>query len=582
MKFLEIARVFSDLERTSKRLEMTEILSNFFQKIKQKSDFSDLDKIMYLLQGQLTPNMKQFPKMGIAEKLIIDALSIHSGVSKAKITEIKNKKGDVGLAAEFILAKKKKQKSLIDFESIGQQQGSLEISELYSELERIALTHGPKSSDVKLGILRGLMNDPLETRYLLRIIMSTLRVGASTQTIIDGLALGFTGSKQNRDNIERAYNLHPDLGEIAMILAIKGMDEIKNIQIEYGIPVRNMLASRVPYLEIPARLGTPFIAEYKLDGERLQIHKIGEKVLLFSRQLLEISEQYPDVRDIIKQNIIAQNAIIEGEVVAMDPFYEKMLPFQVLSKRRRKHDVKNILKKIPVCVFLFDLLKFENESYIDKPLISRRKKLEEITKEKDELRLVNSVQINNIEELISFFNEAREKGNEGVMTKSIKFDSIYQPGNRGFLWIKLKGLEGGKLLDSVDLVIIGGFYGEGKRAGVYGTYLGAVYNPEKDDFEAFTRIGAGFSDEMLKLLANETNKLKLENKHKKVNCEDKPDVWFKPEKVIEIIGDEITISNKFSSLGYSMRFPVFQRLREDKGPLDVTTVEEIENLYHNQ
>ncbi|MBN1801894.1 MAG: ATP-dependent DNA ligase [Candidatus Lokiarchaeota archaeon] len=582
MKFLEIARLFSDLENTSKRLEMTEILSNFFQNIKDGGDFSDLNKVMYLLQGQLTPNMKQFPKMGIAEKMIIDALSIHSGVSKSKIVEIKNKKGDVGLAAEFILARKKKQKSLIDFESKGQQQGSLDISEVYSEFEKIALTHGPKSSDIKLGILRGLMNDPLETKYLIRIIMSTLRVGASTQTIIDGLALGFTGSKQNRDIIERAYNLHPDLGDIARILAERGINEIKNIQIEYGTPIRNMLASRVPYTEIPVKLGIPFIAEYKLDGERLQIHKMGERIMLFSRQLLEISDQYPDVCEMIKQNIIAKNVILEGEVVAMDAFYEQMLPFQVLSKRRRKYDVENISKEIPVCVFLFDLLKFESESYIDKPLPSRRKKLEEITKEREELKLVNSVQVKDVEELVSFFNEARKKGNEGVMTKSIKADSVYQPGNRGFLWIKLKGLEGGKLLDSVDLVIIGGFYGEGKRTGVFGTYLGAVYNPEKDDFEAFSRVGAGFSDDMLKLLSSETKKLKLEKKHKKVNCDDKPDVWFSPEIVIEIIGDEITLSNKFSSLGYSMRFPVFQRLRQDKGPTDITTIDEIENLYQNQ
>ncbi|MFX1236147.1 MAG: ATP-dependent DNA ligase, partial [Promethearchaeota archaeon] len=571
MKFFKIAELLSNLESTSKRLEMIDILSEFFKKIKKSNDISDLDKIIYLLQGQLTPNIKKFPKMGLAEEMIKEALSIHSGISKAKIKEILVKKGDIGMTAEYILSRNKKQKSLTDFGSNNtKQHSSLEIKDFYSELEKIALTHGPKSSDIKLGILRGLMKDPLETKYLLRIITSTLRVGVSTQTIIDGLALGLTGSKNNRDVIERAFNLHPDLGEIAKILAEKGLQEIKNIQIEYGMPIRNMLASRVPYTEIPTRLGIPFIAEYKLDGERLQIHKNGNNIMLFSRMLLEISDQYPEVCDIIRENINAKKAIIEGEVVAMDAFYEKMLPFQVLSRRRRKYDVDTISKEVPVCLFLFDLLKLENESYIDKPLPSRRKKLEKITQERDELRLVKSVQINTTQELLDFFLLAREKGNEGVMTKSVKEDSIYQPGNRGFLWIKLKGIEGGKLTDSVDMVLIGAFYGKGKNVGVYTAYIGAVYDSNKDIFEAFTRIGTGFSDELLESLTSKANNIKLETKPNTVNCEDTPDVWLKPEIVVEIEGDEITLS-KFSSLGYSMRFPVFQKLRHDKAPRDVTT-----------
>jgi DNA ligase-1 len=585
MKFKNLAVLFSDLESTSKRLEMIDFLSKFFDEVKSSNDFQDLDKIIYLLQGELVSNIKQFPKIGIAEKMIIEALSLHSGIDKKKIKEILIKKGDIGATAELILAKKKKQKSLFDFEEkTDESLPSIEISELYSALQKIALSEGVGSQDAKLGILRGLMRkcSPLENKYLLRIITSTLRVGVSTLTIIDGLALGFTGVKENRNFIETAYNLHPDLGDITKILAEKGIGEVQKIGITYGIPIRMMLASRVPYGEIIEKLGNPFIAEYKLDGERLQIHKQSQDVKLFSRRLLEISEQYPDVCQMINENIRVDNVIIEGEVVAMDSFYEKMLPFQVLSKRRRKYDVEGVMKEVPVCLFLFDLLKYKDESFIDKSFLTRRKKLEEIVLERDELRIVKSVLINDTDELLEFFNIARNEGNEGVMAKSIKENSVYQAGNRGFLWIKLKGLEGGKLKDTVDVVLVGAFYGKGRRTGVYGTYIGAVYDPVNGNFIAFTRFFSGLTDELSESLTKQMEKYKTEKKPKNVICEDIPDVWLEPEVVVEIFGDEITVSEKFPALGYSMRFPVFQRVRPEKGPMDITTVDEIRSLYESQ
>ena len=585
MKFNRLAQLFSKLEGTTKRLEMIDILSDFFNEIKEKKDFEDLEKVIYLLQGQLASNIKQFPKMGLAEKMIIEALSIHSGVDAKRIKDVLVKKGDIGAAAELILAKKKKQKSLFDYSEENQSSGNLlSISELYSELKKIALTEGTGSHDIKLGILRGLIRkcSPLETKYLLRIITSTLRVGVQSPTIIEGLALAFTNLKENKDFIERAYTLHPDLGEISKILAEKGLEEVKKIYIEYGTPILSMLASREIYTEFISRLGVPFVAEHKLDGERLQIHKTGMNVILFSRRLLDISEQYPDVCQVIRENIKTENVIIEGEVVAMDPFYEKMLPFQVLSQRRRKYNIENIAKEVPVCLFIFDLLKFGDESYVDKPLPERRKKLEEIVEERDELRLVESILINSTDELLEFFNKAREEGTEGIMAKSIKEDSNYQAGNRGYKWLKLKSLEGGKLKDTIDLVLIGAFYGKGRRTGVYGTYIGAVYNPENDNFIAFTRFFSGITDELSKFLTRDLEEYKVEKKPKNVICEDKPDVWLKPEVVMEITGDEITISDKFATLGYSMRFPVFERMRPEKGPKDITTVNEIKELYETQ
>jgi len=585
MRFNRLSQLFSKLESTSKRLEMIDLLSDFFKIINESKDFEDLDKIIYLLQGQLTPNIKKFPKMGLAEKMIIEALSVHSGVDVKRIKEVLVKKGDIGAAAELILLKKKKQKSLFDYNN--EKEGSvisLDISELYAELKKIALSEGAGSHDTKLGILRGLIRkcSPLETKYLLRIITSTLRVGIQSPTIIEGLALGFTSKKENKEIIERAYTLYPDLGEIAQLLAEKGLEEVKKIDITYGTPILSMLASREVYTEFINRLGSPFIAEYKLDGERLQIHKNGDNVILFSRRLLDISDQYPDVCQVIRESINTENVIFEGEVVAMDPVYEKMLPFQVLSQRRRKYDIEDIAKEVPVCLFVFDLLKFGNISYIDKSLPERRRKLEEIVEEKDELKLVKSIMIYSTEELLDFFKKAREEGTEGIMAKSIAEDSIYQAGNRGYKWLKLKSLEGGKLKDTIDVVLIGAFFGKGRRTGVYGTYIGAVYNPENDNYIAFTRFFSGLTDELSESLTRDMEKYIVVKPPKNVICEDKPDIWLKPEVVMEITGDEITISDKFATLGYSMRFPVFLRLRPEKSPKDITTVKEISELYETQ
>ncbi|MHA2123302.1 MAG: ATP-dependent DNA ligase, partial [Promethearchaeota archaeon] len=309
MKFSSLSQLFSELEGTSKRLEMIDLLSRFFDQIKQTHDFQDLDKIVYLLQGQLAPNIKQFPKMGIAEKMIIEALSVHSGIDVKRIKQVLIKQGDIGAAAELILTKEKTQKSLFDYDQSEETpKSSLIISELYSELEKIALTEGSGSHDIKLGILRGLMrrSSPLETKYILRVITSTLRVGVQSPTIIEGLAHAFTGTRDNKEFIEKAYSLFPDLGEIAKILAKQGLEDVTKINIEYGIPILSMLASREIYTEFINRLGIPFVAEYKLDGERLQIHKNGEEIILFSRRLLDISEQYPDVCNVVLQSVKAE------------------------------------------------------------------------------------------------------------------------------------------------------------------------------------------------------------------------------------------------------------------------------------
>lgn len=585
MEFKELATIFASLEQTSKRLEMISILSNFFREIKEKKNYENFDKVIYLTKGQLSSNIKQFPKIGLAEKMIIEALSTHSGLGNKKIKEILIKQGDIGSAAEIILKKKKQQQTL--FGTIK----TLSIQDIYSELLKMSQASGKGSQDLKLRLLRGLLGkcSPLEAKFLLRIITSKLRMGASDMTIIDALAEGLTDSKSNRDIVERAYNVRPDLGEIANILINEDLNALKKIKITFGIPINMMLATRLDYSEIHDKLGDKFIAEQKLDGERLQIHKNGNEVKIYSRQLTEITDQYPDVCENIIGNVKSSSVIIEGEAVAMDPFYEKMLPFQVLIKRKRKYDIDKIREEVPITVFLFDLLMLNGEEYIDQPFLKRREKLEEIVTQGDELKIVHSKMITSTEEMVDFFKESREKGSEGIMNKSISEDSVYQPGNRGFLWIKLKSLERGKLRDTLDVVIIGADWGRGRRKGVFGALYVGILNSDKNKFEALTRVASGLTDEVLEDLIKRMKPLEIGRRSLSVESTPDAEVWFEPSQIIEITGDEITVSEKYDAgktldlnTGYSVRFPVFLRFRDDKSPSQITSVDEIKKFYYEQ
>lgn len=618
MDFNYLVSFYERIAATSKRLEITAILADLFEECGKPENLPDLAKIIYLTQGRLGSEIEDWPKFGVAEKMVVQALIKFTGRPESTIQQLIKKKGDVGEAVQAILEKREQKKvsfSLDAFTSNNKSNKSeksekseksnkslkiLEISHLYRELEKLSRVSGEGSQDSKINILIGLIRlcRPESAKYVINIILGTLRIGLAEMTILDALAITFTGNKENREKILYVYNIHPDLGEIAEILAKSGLNGLDSIDVEVGIPIRMMLASRIQYHQIPQKLGGgDFFGEYKYDGERVQVHKRGNSVILFSRQLKSISDQYPDVVNTVKQNVTAESAIFEGEIVAMDKFLEKMLPFQVLSTRRRKYDISQIIKDVPVCLFCFDILyvKSNNPSITHSgnvmalPFEQRRALLAEIFKPSDYIRISQGKVLHSTEEMVEFFREARSQGAEGIMTKKMGPESIYRAGNRGFLWIKMKGLEGAKMKDTIDVVIIGASWGMGRRKGFLSPFFGAVYNEETGKFEFLTRIGSGFSDEMLNSLTERFKGLELKKKPNDVICSDTPDIWLKPEVVIEIMGDELTISSKADAgatptdkNGYGLRFPVFQRLREDKSPYQITTTQEIVQLYKSQ
>ncbi|NMC06103.1 MAG: ATP-dependent DNA ligase, partial [Candidatus Lokiarchaeota archaeon] len=367
-----------------------------------------------------------------------------------------------------------------------------------------------------------------------------------------------------------------DLGHVIKTALLEGIEPLKQFKPQINIPIRSMLAQRLDTLEeFPAKHGDTFSCEYKLDGERMQAHKRGNDVTLFSRRQEIITSQFPDAVEYIKRYIRANEIILDGEVVAVDKTSGKLLAFQVLMQRRRKHGVEEKSEEVPAKFYAFDVLYLEGKSMLDVPYLERRAALiDAIVHDPPQDKVVPVPQriVSSLDELVAFFNQAIKDGTEGLLTKSTRPESVYQPGARGWLWIKLKSLQRGKLPDSMELVVVGANMGEGRRARQYGTLLVAARNEDTGTLDVVTRVSSGMDDEKAEWLLK--NLVAIPEAASNVRSGETPDKWIDPAVVLEIIGDEITGSSS-TVVGFSIRFPRIIRIREDKSPDDITTVAEI-------
>ncbi len=578
MRYSEIVDIYERIEATTKRLEMTDFLVELFKKTPKDI----IDKVIYLTQGKLYPDFVGI-ELGIAEKLAVRAISMASGVAQGEVEKHLREKGDLGLVAAHA-AKGKRQVALFS--------KPLSAKGVYDALEKVARSTGAGSVDLKLRLLSGLLADaePKEAKYILRAVTGTLRLGIADMTLLDALAIAYTENKENRAIIERAYNLSSDLGDVARTLAEKGLEGIKKYRVKVNRPIRMMLAQRLSTPEeILEKLGGEAACEWKYDGERIQIHKKNEDITLFSRRLENITLQYPDACELAGKQLKAEEAIVEAECVAIDPETGELLPFQELMHRRRKYGIEEAKEKFPVSLYLFDTLYIDGEDFTEKTYFERRKKLKAVVKESERLKLAEALVTSDLKKIMRFFDEAIEAGCEGLILKSPS--GIYHAGARGWLWIKLKRSYQSRMIEPIDVAIVGAFHGRGKRSGSYGALLGAVYDKEKDVFVTICKIGSGFKDEDLKNLPSMLAPYALKHMHARVSSEFKAGVWFTPAIVIEIIGDELTLSPVHTCAhgiiregsGIAVRFPRFTgRWRVDKAPEDATTVEEIIEMYRAQ
>jgi DNA ligase-1 len=558
---------------------MTDILAELLR----EADPDELEMVIYLTQGKIHPDWTGEPEIGMAEKMAIGTIARASGVKKADVEALMAETGDIGLTAEKALQGKR-------LGTLGDKR--LNVSEVYDSLDQIAKESGKGSSDRKIDrLVRLLVNaTPLGARYLARTVVGALRLGVGDMTILDALALARTDSAENRDLLERAYNLTSDLGYVARTLAEKGIDAMESVKVVVGKPIRMMLAQRLSTPEeTVAKLGR-CSAEYKLDGERFQIHKKGDNVQIFSRRLENITGMYPDAVDYALKQVRAGEAILEGEAVAMDPDTGEMKPFQTLMQRRRKYRIEEMMEKFPVAVFLFECLYADGDDLTLKPYDVRRSRLRKIVEETDRFKIVKALEPSSVKELEGFFEEAIAEGTEGLVVKSMGEDSIYRAGARSWLWVKLKRSYQSKMVEPVDLVVVGAFHGRGRRAGSYGALLTAAYDPDADTFRTVCKVGSGFTDEDLGNLPKKFEELRRGERHPRVDSLLEADLWFIPSTVIEILGDEITLSPihtcAFNRLredsGLAIRFPRFMRWREDKSSEDATQVDEVVDMYKAQ
>jgi DNA ligase-1 len=355
-----------------------------------------------------------------------------------------------------------------------------------------------------------------------------------------------------------------------------------------GKPIRPALAERLPSAEaIVAKLGR-CAAEPKMDGFRCQVHKDGDEVRVYSRNLEDMTAMFPEIVAGVRAGIRSRAAIFEGEAVAYNPASEEYRPFQETTRRRRKHQVDEMAQELPLRLFVFDLMYLDGENLAQRPYTERRERLVGIVGPSDVLEVTPSIVTADAAELRAFLLDSVQKGLEGIVAK--KLDSVYQAGARSFNWVKLKRAQAGQLQDTVDCVILGYIYGRGKRAAFgAGALLVGVYDEENEEFATVTKIGTGLTDEEWREVRARCDRITVEHRPARVNAILIPSVWVEPRVVIEVLADEITRSpvhtagRRNGEPGYALRFPRLASFRgDDKRPEDATTVREIITMYEQQ
>ena len=576
MRYETVAEAYRDLEQTSGRLALTDRLAALLA----ATPADLLPTVCYLCQGLIAPEFAGVD-LGLAEKLAVRAVATATGTSPQQVTASVRETGDLGQAAEQMLAA-----------TAAGRPASLKVTEVVDTLHQIAEAEGPGSQGRKLDLLAGLLGraTPLEARYLLRLVTKGLRLGIGTPTILDALAQAHAGGRAARPALERAYNICCDLGKVAATLTGGGLAAVEQIQVRPGNPVRAMLAQRLSdAVEILAKLDGRCAAEYKYDGVRVQAHKTADGAIeLFTRRLERVATQFPDVVELLRAGLGPAEAIVEGEVVAFDAAAGELRPFGEVMFRRRKYGIAEAVRDVPVGLFCFELLYADGQDLTQLPYPQRRAALAAAITPSPQLRLTTASQAAAPAALDAAFEQAVTDGCEGLVCKSVGPGSVYQAGARGWLWIKLKRDYRTELSDTTDLVVVGAFAGRGRRVGVYGALLLAAYDPDADLFRTVTKCGTGFSDADLAALPARLAPLARPDKPARVEARQHPDVWFEPGLVLEILSAELTLSPTYTAgwgqikadAGLAMRFPRFTgNWRDDKGPEDATTTDELIALY---
>lgn len=551
------------LEATSSRLEITRILTELLK----KSEASEIDKVVLLSLGVMAPNYEGVI-LNLAEKMMIRVLSLAYGVSPDEAKSEYKRKGDMGNVAEE-LAKRLEVKDR-----------QLTVPDIYGSLLAIAKDSGQGSQDRKIEKMAKILSeiDPISARFIARIPLGRLRLGFSEKTVIAALA---DGDKKNEIEIEKAYNIRPDIGYIAKLVK---EGSLKSAKPEIGVPVVPMLAARLNSpSEMIKKMGEVSV-EPKFDGLRIFIHyrRRDNFIKIFTRNMNAIDlEVFPELAKVGKY-IKADEAIIDTEAIGIDPEREMFLDFQKTIQRRRKHEIEATATEIPLQFQVFDVLLLNGKSMINVPYLERREALKKIIVNDSLLRVDENTVTSDPRVIAELHQKYLKKNLEGVVVKKTK--AGYVSGRTGWNWVKMKEVEGtrGKLFDTIDCVVMGYTSGKGKRVGFgIGQFLAGI--KDEDTFKTVTKVGTGLTDDQFRELNKRLKEVVSKEKPKEyeVNKDLKPDFWVLPEVVVELAADEITVSPKHTA-GLALRFPRLIRFRDDKGGNQVTTLEEFKDIFKLQ
>ncbi len=552
MKYSELCDYYERLEDTTKNLEMRDIVAELLE----EAPAEDLGLITLASMGRVFPSSVD-KDIGIAGKLMQKIVAKAYGASKGEVVEKFKQTGDLGKTAEYF-CKNKRQRSLMKRE--------LTVDKVFENLRRLPETTGTGSEERKERLVRELLVSakPVEARYVVRTTLQEMRIGVGEGTVRDAIAVAFDVPK---DKVEKAFFKITDYGEVARIASEKGEEGLEEVEIEVGRPLRVMSAEISESLEEAVEEYDNAALETKLDGFRGQIHKMGDSIKLFSRRLEDKTDQFPEVVQWARECLRPEKCIVDCEVVAVDD-EGKPLAFQNLSKRiQRKYDIERMKKEIPVQVNCFDLFYVDGENFMDKELSERWNKLREIVVEKKgKFKLVEHIETDDLEEANKFYQKALSGGQEGIMVKNL--DAVYQPGKRVGYWKKVK-----ETMEPLDLVVVEGIWGEGKRSDWISSLMLAVHDPDAGEFLKTGKMATGMTEEQLQEITDKMEEL--------IISEDGRTVKVRPEIVVEVGYEEIQKSPKYET-GYALRFPRLLRFRYNKSPDEADTVERLKNLYEKQ
>ena len=577
MTFSALTSYFEKLEATSSRLALIDILSDLLK----HSSKGEIEKIVYLTQGRIAPFFEP-TEIGMAEKNVAGAAATAFNIKREEVLKLYSKLGDMGKAVEQLSSKIKNPH--FSKASRGKQKSKITVGEVCEILLKIAKTSGEGTVEKRQTLLSDLLKkmDSLSAKFLVRIPLGNLRLGIGDPTILDGLAKAKLGDKNKRKFLEGAYNRTSDLGLIAKTLWTEGLSAVEKLKVQVGKPIRSERCERLPNVtKVFENMGEQVHATPKYDGFRVQIHKDHNKVSMFSRNLENMTHMFPELIEGTLKQVKAKTAILDTEALAYNKESEEFLPFQETTKRRRKHGIEEMAQSLPLKAFVFDMLYKDGESLIDKPLKERSKILKETIHGDDILIPAPGEIIDNSKKLQMMLDDSITKGLEGVVVK--RLDSKYEAGARNFNWVKLKRHSDGELHDTIDCVVLGYITGLGKRTAFgAGALLVGIYDDKKDEFVTVSRIGTGLTDEEWREIHKRADKIKVDHKPARVNSLITPSVWIKPEIVIEVLADEITVS-PLHTAKYALRFPRLVSFRtSDKKPEDSTSVKELISMYNQQ